>query len=122
MNIESLKHQLQAKERELLADVKRLGEEARESGGGEVRDPSDDATTSQGVSESLQEDTLASQTLIEVQDALQRIDDGTYGKCLTCGRQIEEARLKAIPWARYCLNDQEQFDKAAHVAQGGSTL
>jgi DnaK suppressor protein len=57
-----------------------------------------------------------------VQDALQRIDDGTYGKCLTCGRQIEEARLKAIPWARYCLNDQEQFDKAAHVAQGGSTL
>ena len=62
---------------------------------------------------------MASQTLIQVQDALHRIEDGAYGKCIACGRQIEAARLEAIPWAPYCLEDQEKQDKAAHVQQGG---
>jgi DnaK suppressor protein len=57
-----------------------------------------------------------------VQDALHRIEDGAYGKCIACGRQIEAARPKAIPWAPYCLEDQEKQDKAAHVQQGGSTF
>ena len=57
-----------------------------------------------------------------MQDALRRIEDGTYGKCIQCGREIEPVRLEAIPWARYCLKDQEKYDRAAHVPQGGSTL
>jgi DnaK suppressor protein len=122
MNIQYFKQRLQDKERELLSDIARLEGEARDSGEAEVRDSIDDATTSQGASESLQEETLASQTLIQVQDALKRIEDGTYGKCNACGRQIEAARLEAVPWAAYCLEDQEKQDRAAHVPQGGSTL
>ena len=56
----------------------------------------------------LQEDTLASQTLTQVHDALRRIADGTYSKCATCGRQIDAARLEAIPWTSYCLEDREK--------------
>ena len=122
MNIERFKQRLRDKERELLSDVTRLGGEACVSGEAEVRDSTDAATSSEGTSESLQEDTLASQTLIQVQDALHRIEDGAYGKCIACGRQIEAARLEAIPWAPYCLEDQGKQDKAAHVPQGGSTL
>jgi DnaK suppressor protein len=122
MNIQRFKQRLQDKERELLSDIARLEGEARGSGEAEVRDSIDDATTSQGTSEALQEETLASQTLIQVQDALKRIEDGTYGKCNACGRQIEAARLEAVPWAAYCLEDQEKQDRAAHVPQGGSTL
>lgn len=122
MNIERFKQKLQAKERELLAEIARLEEEARGSGEAEVRDPIDDATSSQGTSEALQEESLASQTLIQVQDALKRIEAGTYGKCTACGRQIEAARLEAVPWAAYCLEDQEKQDWAEHVPQGGSTL
>jgi DnaK suppressor protein len=122
MNIQRFKQRLQDKERELLSEIARLEEEARGSGEAEVRDPIDDATSSQGTSEALQEETLASQTLIQVQDALKRIEDGTYGKCTACGRQIEAARLEAVPWAAYCLEDQEKQDQAAHVPQGGSTL
>jgi DnaK suppressor protein len=122
MNIQRFKQRLQDKERELLSDIARLEGEARDSGEAEVRDSIDDATTSQGASESLQEETLASQTLIQVQDALKRIEEGTYGKCTACGRQIEAARLEAVPWAAYCLEDQEKQDRAAHVPQGGSTL
>jgi DnaK suppressor protein len=102
--------------------TKRLAGEARVSGDAEVRDSTDDATASEGTSESLQEDALASQTVTQVRDALQRIEDGMYGKCTTCGREIEPARLEAIPWAAYCLEDQKKADKAAQVEQGGSTL
>jgi len=122
MHIERFKQRLLDKERELRSDITRLESEARVSGEGEVRDSTDDATSSQGASESLQEDSLASQTLVQVQDALRRIEHGTYGKCTACGRQIEAGRLEAIPWAQYCLEDQEKQDKAAHVEQGGSTL
>ena len=122
MNILKFKKRLLDKEQELLSDIARLETEARAAGEVEVGDQSDAATTSQAASESLQEDALASRTLVEVQDALRRIEDGTYGKCIQCGRDIEPARLEAIPWARYCLKDQEKFDRAAHVPQGGSTL
>jgi DnaK suppressor protein len=122
MNIEYFKERLHKKESELLANIERLEAEAHVSGEVEVGDYADVATTSQVVSDSLQEYTLASQTLVQVRDALRRIEDGTYGKCAFCGRQIEESRLKAIPWAAYCLEDQEAQDKAAHVQQGGSTL
>src|SRR5258708_5969328 len=121
MNIKRFKHRLLEKEQELLADIARIEEEARAAGEVEVRDPIDDATASQSISEALQEGTIATQTLVQVQDALRRIEEGTYGKCLDCGRDIEPARLEAIPWAEYCLKDQERRDRAAQV-QGGPTL
>lgn len=122
MNTEHFKRRLLDKERELSQEIARLEEEARDSGTAEVRDSTDDATSSQGTSEALQEDTFASRTLTQVREALQRIENGTYGKCTVDGRQIEANRLEAVPWAALCLEDQEKQDKAAHVPQGGSTL
>jgi len=122
MNTEPFRQQLRDKERELQSNIARLEGEARVSGGAAVRDSTDAATFSQGTSESLQEATLASQTLERVQDALQRIEDGAYGRCIVCGRQIAAARLEASPWASTCLEDRERQDKAAYLQQGGSTL
>jgi DnaK suppressor protein len=122
MNIQHFKGLLEIKERELVAEIAQLQEEARGSGETEVRDATDDATSAQGISESLEEETVASQTLIQVQDALKRIADGTYGKCTKCGKQIPEARLEAVPWAAYCVEDQEKLEQAAHAQTGGSTL
>jgi DnaK suppressor protein len=122
MNIERYKQRLLNKERELLADIALLEGEARGSGEPEVGDATDMATSSQGTSETLEEEALASRTLTEVGDALHRIEAGTYGKCAACGRPIEAARLEAVPWARYCLEDQKKQDEAGRVPQGGSTL
>jgi DnaK suppressor protein len=122
MNTEHFKQRLLDKERELVEEMARLEDEARDSGEAEVGDSTDDATSSQSISEGLEEDVLLSQTLTLVRDALKRIEDGTYGKCIVCGRQIEPARLEAVPWAAYCLEDQEKRDKRAHAPQGGSTL
>jgi DnaK suppressor protein len=42
-----------------------------------------------------------SQTVAEIDEALRRIDEGTYGQCERCGKPIDERRLEALPTARY---------------------
>jgi DnaK suppressor protein len=49
--------------------------------------------------------------LTEVERALQRISDGTYGKCVTCGQPIPEKRLEAIPWAARDIKCEEQLEQ-----------
>ena len=110
MNTERYKQRLLDKERELVGEMARLEDEARDSGEAEVRDSIDDATSSQGTSEAFEESSIESQTLEEVQDALRRIEDGSYGKCTVCGREITPARLEAVPWTPYCLEDQQKLD------------
>jgi RNA polymerase-binding transcription factor len=44
--------------------------------------------------------------LAQVQAALDRLDNGTYGKCVICGKDINPRRLEAQPWATLCLEDQ----------------
>lgn len=41
-------------------------------------------------------------TVEEIDEALKRIEEGTYGVCEKCGNPIEEERLEFLPWARYC--------------------
>ncbi|HLO36299.1 MAG TPA: TraR/DksA C4-type zinc finger protein [Candidatus Deferrimicrobium sp.] len=53
------------------------------------------------------------QHLEAVEAALARLDDGTYGSCLRCGRPIAPERLEALPWAAYCIDCQRI------VAHGG---
>jgi DnaK suppressor protein len=122
MNIEHFKRRLVEEESSLQSNIRSFEGEARVSGEREVRDSVDDANSSEGTSESLLAATSSSRTLMAVRDALQRMKDGAYGKCIACGRRIEAARLEAVPWASYCLADQEKEDKAEHAPQGGSTL
>ena len=50
--------------------------------------------------------------LTEVQEALKRIKNDTYGKCMRCGKPIPEKRLEAIPWASRDVNCEEIVEKA----------
>jgi DnaK suppressor protein len=43
-----------------------------------------------------------------IEEALTRIDKGTYGACRDCGEPIAEARLNAIPWTRVCIKCKEK--------------
>jgi DnaK suppressor protein len=121
MNTKHLEQKLREKERELQSELARIESEAEAAGDREVRDSTDDATASQGTSEAFEEGTIVSETLEQVQDALHRLEDGTYGTCLICGRPIEPARLEALPWAPNCLEDQEKLD-ARRATHEGSTL
>jgi DnaK suppressor protein len=46
------------------------------------------------------------QHLAQVEDALRRLDEGTFGACIRCGRPIAVERLEAIPWAAHCIDCQ----------------
>jgi RNA polymerase-binding protein DksA len=46
--------------------------------------------------------------LAEIDAALQRIQDGTYGTCTSCAKQIAPERLEARPWATLCIDCQRQ--------------
>ena len=46
----------------------------------------------------------AERLLYDIERALDRLDKGTYGVCRLCGEPIDPARLKAIPYTRYCLS------------------
>jgi DnaK suppressor protein len=51
-----------------------------------------------------------SKSLMQVNGALQRIEDGEFGICLECEEPISPKRLAAVPWAAYCLRCQETRD------------
>ena len=48
--------------------------------------------------------------LADVEDALRRIEDGTYGYCRRCGAEIDTARLMALPTAALCYDCQEHLE------------
>ena len=48
--------------------------------------------------------------MARVQAALQRVNSGTFGECLSCGQEINLKRLEALPWAQYCITCQELID------------
>jgi RNA polymerase-binding transcription factor DksA len=51
--------------------------------------------------------------LTDVEHALRRLDDGTYGTCEACGRPISEERLEAMPATRLCLEHQAEAEREA---------
>jgi RNA polymerase-binding transcription factor DksA len=56
--------------------------------------------------------------LADVELALRRLDDGTYGTCEACGRPIDEERLEAIPAARLCRDDQQRAEQDVRATGG----
>ena len=56
-----------------------------------------------------------------INDALRRLENGTYGKCIDCGNQIQSGRLDAIPYAKLCLKCKavrEENELDGHVSFG----
>jgi DnaK suppressor protein len=46
-----------------------------------------------------------------IDEALGRVESGDYGECVNCGEPIQEKRLNAVPWARYCLRCQDMKEQ-----------
>ena len=67
------------------------------------------ATFEREMASSLEEN--STRVLGEIDAALQRIDEGSYGLCVKCGRPIGVERLEALPWATLCLDDKRKQEQ-----------
>lgn len=47
-----------------------------------------------------------------VEEALARIREGSFGLCISCGNEINQKRLEAVPWARYCIDCQQRLERS----------
>jgi RNA polymerase-binding protein DksA len=53
----------------------------------------------------------AEHLLAKIEGALERMDAGTYGTCLVCGRPIDDERLQAVPYATLCIDDKRAQER-----------
>src|SRR5216684_2203072 len=51
------------------------------------------------------------QLLQMVETALVRLREGSFGECISCGKEINAKRLEAVPWTRHCIECQEKLEK-----------
>ncbi len=113
MNLAKYKNQLLAVERDLLAQAARSERAGRDQRLDSPGDAADQSVTDEEAGENFTEAELDATILQQVRDALQRIADGTFGRCAEDGQPIPEARLDAVPWARYCAKHQALLEAAA---------
>jgi RNA polymerase-binding protein DksA len=50
--------------------------------------------------------------LREIEAALERMENGTYGTCVECGREIDAERLEAVPYATLCIEDKRRLESS----------
>jgi RNA polymerase-binding transcription factor len=105
LNLDHYKQLLLARETELSARIDREMSNARETDAA-VHDSGDESVAEETTSEQFGEAEGDTATLDQVQEALARIDAGTYGLCVVDGEPIEPKRLEAMPWTPYCLKHQ----------------
>jgi len=104
----------QARLRHALVTVNHEGSLLEETGdlaigsGDHLADSATD-TFMRELDEGLEEN--AEHILEEIEGALRRIDDGTYGVCLVCGSPIDEERLQAVPYATLCIEDKRALEQ-----------
>ena len=67
------------------------------------------ATLDREIDYTLEENSTRMLAAIDV--SLKRIDDGTYGTCASCGREIAEPRLEAYPWASLCIDCKRKSER-----------
>ncbi len=112
-----LKRILEERRREILSQVQEKMRDVRAEGAlGEGQGVLDAAETSEA---DIQDDIefaliqMKSETLHKIEEALARLDEGTYGYCFECGDEVSERRLRALPFAVRCKDCEEAREVAA---------
>jgi DnaK suppressor protein len=128
-----LKRMLEARRHEIHAEVQGKMRDVREeaSWGGKTTEVLDAGESSEA---DIQDDIefaliqMKSETLNKIDDALARLEQGTYGNCFECGEEIAEKRLRALPFAVRCKDCEEarevaeQRERQLASRRGAATL
>jgi DnaK suppressor protein len=113
-----LKKILEDRRREILSEVQSRIKDVRAEGASGITTGVVDAVETSEAD--IQEDIefaliqMKAETLQRINEALDRLDDGNYGRCFECGDEISEARLRALPFAVRCKDCEEAREVAAN--------
>jgi DnaK suppressor protein len=110
MDMNDYKQRLLELEGRLSSRLRRDLASGREQLVDTAADVGDASVADESESEDFTEAELDTTTLQQVQAALRRIENGTFGQCLVDGGPIEPKRLDAVPWASYCVRHQKLLE------------
>ena len=112
---EGLRKILEDRQRDILSEVKGRIRGVRAEGSDKPHEVMDPGETSEV---DIQEDIefaliqMKAETLNKINEALSRLEEGTYGRCFECADEIAEARLRALPFAVRCKDCEEARENA----------
>jgi DnaK suppressor protein len=109
--LEYYKKKLQTRRDELARTITRTEEEGRAADDDPTVDLADKAANSY-TKEFLFGQTNTDRAILQLVDqALVRIRSGNYGTCTECEEELQQKRLEAVPWARYCVSCAEKHEQ-----------
>jgi DnaK suppressor protein len=109
--LEKYRKLLQEKKTSLLAELAKTRHAEEETTEESTQDIADKAVSSYTREFLYSLNDAERSTVQQIDQALGRIEDGTYGLCLNCGTPMNERRLSAIHWSRHCVACQELAEK-----------
>jgi DnaK suppressor protein len=110
-NSRLFRERLLAKKDELLQSVQKSeqdGREADEEGTQDLADKAANAYTKEFLFHQSDDNRRVLQL---VNEALERIEQGSYGVCVSCQEEVQNRRLEAVPWASYCVDCQSKLEQ-----------
>jgi RNA polymerase-binding transcription factor len=109
--LEYYKKKLVTRREELVKTIARTEEEGRTADDDPTVDLADKAANSY-TKEFLFGQTNTDRSLLQlIDEALVRVRNGTYGICIECEEELQQKRLEAVPWARYCVSCAEKHEQ-----------
>jgi DnaK suppressor protein len=108
---ERVRKRLLAKRDELILDLAKNRQVSEETIDESAQDMADRATSAYTKEFAYSLSESDRKILLLIEEALGRLDAGSYGTCIHCSQVVQEKRIEAVPWARHCLDCQELQDK-----------
>jgi DnaK suppressor protein len=108
--LDTFKKRLEERQQALRKTVSRTEEDGRIADQDTAQDIADRAASSYTKEFLFSQSNNERHLLQMVETALQRIREGAFGECVSCGDEINAKRLEAVPWTRYCIACQEKLE------------
>jgi DnaK suppressor protein len=109
--IEYFRKKLETRQQELRRMVSRNQQDGRSADDEATQDIADRAASSYNKEFLFSQSNNDRQLLRLVDSALARIHEGSFGECVSCGKDINPKRLEAVPWTSHCIECQEKAEK-----------
>ncbi len=109
--LEGFRKRLEDRQRELRYAMTRTAQDGRDADLESAQDIADRAANSYNKEFLVHQSNNDRQLLQMVDGALDRIREGNFGQCISCGEEINAKRLEAVPWTRHCIECQEKLEK-----------